>query len=62
MFLTEHQNIHFFSTHEISRWDIKYIQNQEKHHQKRSFEQEYLEFLKAFEIEYDENYLFKLPE
>lgn len=38
---------------------IKYIQNQEKHHNKKSFKEEYIEFLKKFEIEYDENYLFK---
>lgn len=38
---------------------IKYIQNQEKHHNKKSFKEEYLEFLKKFEIEYDEKYLFE---
>lgn len=37
----------------------KYILNQEKHHQKRTFKQEYLELLKKFEIEYDEKYLFE---
>ena len=35
-----------------------YILNQEKHHQKISFKDEYLELLKKFEIEYDEKYLF----
>jgi REP element-mobilizing transposase RayT len=29
----------------------KYIQNQEAHHKKQSFKQEYLEFLKKFKIE-----------
>ena len=38
---------------------IKYIQNQERHHNKKSFKEEYLEFLKKFEIEYDEKYLFE---
>jgi REP element-mobilizing transposase RayT len=38
---------------------IKYILNQEKHHQKRSFKEEYLLLLKKFEIEYDERYLFE---
>lgn len=38
---------------------IKYIQNQEKHHNKKSFKEEYVEFLKKFEIEYDEKYLFE---
>jgi REP element-mobilizing transposase RayT len=37
---------------------IKYIRNQEKHHQKRTFRQEYLEFLKKFEIPFEEQYLF----
>lgn len=38
---------------------IKYIENQEKHHQKKSFREEYLHFLEKFEIEYDEKYVFK---
>lgn len=36
-----------------------YILNQEKHHQKKSFKEEYLDFLKKFEVEYDERYLFE---
>jgi len=36
-----------------------YIENQEKHHKKRTFMEEYIEFLKLFEIEYDERYVFK---
>ena len=36
-----------------------YIETQEKHHKKRTFIEEYLEFLKLFEIEYDERYVFK---
>ena len=36
----------------------KYIQNQEEHHKKRTFKEEYLDFLKKFEVEYDEKYLF----
>lgn len=38
---------------------IKYIQNQERHHQKKTFRQEYHEFLEKFQIEYDEKYLFE---
>ena len=38
---------------------INYIKNQEEHHKKESFREEYLKFLKAFEIEYDEKYLFE---
>jgi hypothetical protein len=37
----------------------KYIETQEEHHKKKSFYEEYLEFLKLFEIEYDERYVFK---
>ena len=36
-----------------------YIENQEIHHKKRNFTEEYLELLKLFEIEYDERYVFK---
>jgi len=38
---------------------IRYIQNQEEHHRKKTFTEEYLDFLKAFEIEYDDRYVFK---
>ena len=40
---------------------IKYIQNQEERHKTKSFKEEYLEFLEAFEVEYDERYIFKEP-
>lgn len=36
-----------------------YIQNQERHHARRSFREEYLSLLKSFQIEHDERYLFK---
>jgi len=36
----------------------KYIANQEIHHKRRTFREEYVGFLKKFEIEYDEKYLF----
>ena len=38
---------------------INYIQNQEKHHKKKTFKEEYIDFLKKFEINYDEKYLFE---
>jgi len=38
---------------------VKYILNQEEHHKKTSFKEEYLNFLKKFEIEYNEKYLFE---
>ncbi|MCT4589397.1 MAG: IS200/IS605 family transposase [Carboxylicivirga sp.] len=37
----------------------KYIKNQELHHKKKSFRQEYQLFLEKFEIDYDEHFLFK---
>ena len=40
---------------------IRYIQQQEQHHSKQTFIQEYKSFLKAFGIEYDERYIFKEP-
>ena len=41
---------------------IRYIQNQEAHHKKETFLDEYRKLLKAFEVEYDERYIFKEPE
>ncbi len=38
---------------------IRYIEIQKEHHQKRTFKEEYLTFLKAFEIEYKDEYLFE---
>ena len=35
-----------------------YIQNQEAHHVKQSFQDEYLDLLKRFEVDYDTKYLF----
>ncbi len=37
---------------------VKYIHNQKTHHQKQSFKDEYLNFLKKFEIDYKPEYLF----
>lgn len=37
---------------------IKYIANQETHHQKHTFKDEYLKMLNDFQIEYNDNYLF----
>lgn len=36
----------------------KYIMNQKKHHQKQTFKDEYLDFLKKFEVEHNEKYMF----
>jgi putative transposase len=49
-----------YSKSHISRV-ITYIENQEKHHQKKKFRDEYIEFLEKFEIAYDEKYIFIDP-
>ena len=36
----------------------KYILNQEEHHKKKTFREEYVDLLKKFEVEYNEKYLF----
>ena len=38
---------------------IKYIKNQEEHHKKESFRDEYLKFLNSFEVEYDERFILR---
>lgn len=40
---------------------IRYIQNQEAHHKKETFLNEYHRLLTSFEIGYDERYIFKDP-
>ncbi len=37
----------------------QYIENQEEHHRKKTFSEEYKEFLDRFEVDYDEQYVFK---
>lgn len=37
----------------------KYVMNQKEHHKKATFKEEYIDFLKKFEIQYDEKYLFE---
>lgn len=37
---------------------LEYIKNQEKHHQIKTFKEEYTGFLKAYKIEYKTEYLF----
>jgi putative transposase len=51
-------------TYSISQLNnvIKYIDNQEEHHKKQSFKEEYIAFLKNFEIEYKDEYLFDFLE
>jgi len=37
---------------------IRYIQNQERHHARKTFRDEYLELLEKFDVPYDERYIF----
>ena len=42
------------SIHDITK---NYILNQEAHHRKKSFKKEYLAFLKEYDVDYNEKYL-----
>ena len=37
----------------------KYIENQEEHHRKKPFREEYLDMLRKFDVEFDERYVFE---
>ncbi len=41
---------------------IKYIMNQEEHHHKKTFREEYLDILETFEINFNEQYIFEFYE
>jgi putative transposase len=51
-------------SHSRSQLDsvVKYILNQEEHHQKKSFKEEYLEILRKNDIKYQDEFLFKFFE
>lgn len=36
---------------------IRYIENQKQHHEKKTFKTEYVKFLDAYDVEYDERYV-----
>ena len=38
---------------------FKYVQNQEAHHKIQTFREEYLDLLKEFKVEYEEEYIFQ---
>ena len=48
-------------SHSRSQLDavIRYIQNQQKHHAKKTFRDEYIALLEKFGVEYDVRYIFK---
>lgn len=41
---------------------IRYIQNQERHHERRSFRDEYMTLLRKFDIAFEEKYVFEFIE
>jgi len=48
-------------SYSISQIDtvVKYIRNQAKHHKRKTFVEEYLDFLEKFQVPFDERYIFK---
>ena len=38
---------------------IRYIDGQKEHHRKKTFEEEFLEFLNKYGVEYDRRYVFQ---
>ena len=41
---------------------IRYIQNQKEHHKNKTFIEEYKDFLIAFDVDFDDRYIFKSVE
>ena len=52
----------FSYSHSQIGYVYDYILNQEQHHAKQNFKDEYMDFLKKFEIEHDVKYLFEWME
>jgi len=49
----------FSYSHSHVKQVYHYVKNQKKHHQKKTFREEYCELLENFSIDYDERYVFK---
>jgi len=49
----------FSYAHSQIKQIYNYILNQEEHHHKKTFKEEYLDFMQKFEIEYNEKFLFE---
>ncbi len=49
--------VHFTVSASLTETVKNYIARQEEHHIKKSFQEEYLEFLKLSGVEFDERYL-----
>jgi putative transposase len=52
----------FSYSHSQIAYVYDYILNQEEHHRKRAFKDEYIDTLRKFEIEHNEKYLFEWME
>lgn len=52
----------FTYAHSQKKEVFNYIANQEIHHKRKSFREEYVEFLKEFELEFDLKYLFEFQD
>ena len=51
----------FSYSHSALNKIYKYIQNQEEHHRNQKFRDEYMALLKAYDLEYDEKFIFHEP-
>jgi putative transposase len=49
----------FSYAHSQIEYVYKYIANQEKHHEKKTFKAEYIDLLQKFDVEYNEKYIFE---
>ncbi|MDA6068091.1 transposase [Flavobacterium sp. AC] len=49
----------FSYSHSHINAGYKYIANQEEHHKKQTFKDEYLSFLDKFNVKFDERYIFE---
>ena len=49
----------FTYSHSQTDGVVKYIRNQEEHHRRKTFHEEYESMLKDFAVEYDKRYLFE---
>lgn len=41
---------------------IRYIENQNEHHKHQTFREEYIQFLKNFDVDFNSDYLFEFYE
>lgn len=54
--------VYFLIRNHIVDAVVKYVLNQEAHHQKKTFKQEYLALLEKFGVPFEERFLFDFAE